>query len=154
MRKIAVFRPNAVGDFVFALPALHALRRAYPEAELVLLGLPWHAAFLDGRPGPIDRVVVVPPMAGVGLPPDADDDGAALRFAAAMRAETFDIACQMYGGGTYSNPLVASFGAGLTVGARAEGAPPLDRWVRYAEPNNRRLALLEVASLAGASEVA
>ena len=153
VRKIAVFRPNAVGDFVFALPALHALRRAYPEAELVLLGLPWHAGFLDGRPGPVDRVIVVPPMAGVGLPPGADDGGAALRFAAAMRGEAFDIACQMYGGGRYANPLVASFGARLTVGARADGAPPLDRWVRYAEPNNRRLALLEVASLAGACEL-
>ena len=36
--KIAVLRPNAVGDFVFALPALHALKHAYPDAELVFLG--------------------------------------------------------------------------------------------------------------------
>ncbi|MDB5791329.1 MAG: glycosyltransferase family 9 protein [Massilia sp.] len=153
VRKIAVFRPNAVGDFVFALPALHALKRAYPDAELVLLGLPWHAAFLEGRPGPVDRVIAVPPMAGVGLPPDVPDGGAAQRFVRAMRGEGFDIACQMYGGGRYSNPLVASFGARLTIGFRADGAPPLDRCVRHAEPNNRRLALLEVAALAGACEV-
>lgn len=153
VRKIAVLRPNAVGDFVFALPALHALRRAYPDAELVLLGLPWHAAFLDGRPGPVDRVLVVPPLAGIGLPPGADDDGAARRFIDAMQGEAFDIACQMYGGGRYANPLVSSFGARLTVGARADGAPPLDRWVRHAEPNNRRLALLEIAALAGAAEL-
>jgi ADP-heptose:LPS heptosyltransferase len=162
VRKIAVLRPNAVGDFVFALPALHALKRAYPDAELVLLGLPWHAAFLDGRPGPVDRVIVVPPLAGIGLPPDvpgAPDtpdtpgDGAAQRFVHAMRNEAFDIACQMYGGGRYSNPLVASFGARLTVGARADGAPSLDRCVRHAEPNNRRLALLEVAALAGALDL-
>ncbi|MGX4643182.1 glycosyltransferase family 9 protein [Massilia sp. SYSU DXS3249] len=152
-RKIAVLRPNAVGDFVFALPALHALKRAYPDAELVLLGLPWHAVFLAGRPGPVDRVIAVPPMAGIGLPPDAPDDGTARRFAAAMRDEAFDIACQMYGGGRYSNPLVASFGARLTVGARADGAPPLDRTVRHAEPGNRRLALLEIAALAGACDL-
>jgi ADP-heptose:LPS heptosyltransferase len=153
VRKIAVLRPNAVGDFVFALPALHALKRAYPEAELVLLGLPWHGAFLAERPGPVDRVLAVPPLAGVGLAPGADDGNARRRFVAAMQDEGFDIACQMYGGGRYSNPLVSSFGARLTVGARAAGAPALDRWVPYAEPANRRLALLEVAALAGAAQV-
>jgi hypothetical protein len=70
-----------------------------------------------------------------------------------MQEEGFDIACQMYGGGRYSNPLVAAFGARLTVGARAAGAPPLDRWVPYAEPANRRLSLLETAALAGAAQV-
>jgi ADP-heptose:LPS heptosyltransferase len=154
VRKIAVLRPNAVGDFVFALPALHALKRAYPDAELVLLGLPWHADFLRARPGPVNRVVVVPPLAGVGLAPDAHDAEARRSFVAAMRDEGFDIACQMYGGGRYSNPLVASFGARLTVGARADGAAPLDRWVPYTEPASRRLALLEVAALAGAAQVA
>jgi ADP-heptose:LPS heptosyltransferase len=153
VRKIAVLRPNAVGDFVFALPALHALKRAYPEAELVLLGLPWHGAFLAERPGPVDRVVAVPPLAGVGLAPGVDDGDARRRFVAAMQDEGFDIACQMYGGGRYSNPLLASFGARLTIGARADGAPALDRWVPYLEPANRRLALLEVAALAGAAQV-
>ena len=163
VRKIAVLRPNAVGDFVFALPALHALRQAYPEAELVLLGRDWHAAFLANRPGPVDRVVVVPPLPGIGVPAvsssadssaNAPGRGAQASFIAAMRAERFDIACQMYGGGRYANPLVAAFGARLTVGARAEGAPPLDRWVRHVEPANRRLALLEVAALAGANTLA
>lgn len=154
VRKIAVLRPNAVGDFVFALPALHALERAYPDAELVLLGLPWHADFLRERPGPVDRVVAVPPLAGVGLAPGADDREARRRFVGQMQGEGFDIACQMYGGGRYSNPLVAAFGARLTVGARADGAPPLDRWLPYTEPANRRLALLEVAALAGAAQVA
>ena len=153
VRKIAVLRPNAVGDFVFALPALHALKQAYPDAELVLLGLPWHAAFLQGRPGPVDRVIVVPPLAGLGLAPDAADAAARQPFIASMREEGFDIACQMYGGGRYSNPLVACFGARLTVGARAAGAPSLDRWLPYVEPANRRLALLEIAALVGAAQV-
>lgn len=60
VRRIAVLRANAIGDLVFALPALDALRAAYHQAEIVLLGLPWHADFLAGRPGPIDRVEVVP----------------------------------------------------------------------------------------------
>jgi ADP-heptose:LPS heptosyltransferase len=60
VRRIAVLRANALGDFIFALPALEALRAAYPQAEIVLLAKKWHATFLQGRPGPVDRVVVVP----------------------------------------------------------------------------------------------
>jgi ADP-heptose:LPS heptosyltransferase len=151
VRKIAVLRPNAVGDFVFALPALHALKHRYPEAEIVLLGKEWHAGFLRGRPGPVDRVAVLPPVPGVGAPLDAACDGRAIeRFVDAMRAERFDIALQMFGAGHYSNPFLLRLGALLTAGACADGAPALDRWTPYCEPNNRRLALLEIAGLVGA----
>jgi ADP-heptose:LPS heptosyltransferase len=151
VRKIAVLRPNAVGDFVFALPALHALKQAYPQAEIVLLGKAWHADFLRGRPGPVDRVIVLPPVAGVGAAPDiACDEGDIARFVGAMVDERFDIALQMFGAGRYSNPFLLRLGARLSVGARADGAAALDRWVPYCEPNNRRLALLEIAALAGA----
>jgi ADP-heptose:LPS heptosyltransferase len=149
VRKIAVLRPNAVGDFVFALPALHALKHSYPDAELVLLGKAWHAAFLNGRPGPVDRVAVMPPVPGVGAPVDAACDARDIEvFLAAMREERFDIALQMFGAGHYSNPFLTRVGARLSAGARAEGAPALDRWVPYCEPNNRRLALLDIAALA------
>ncbi len=65
IHKIAVLRANAIGDFIFSLPALDALRAAYPGAEIVLLGQPWHEGFLAERPGPVDRVVVVPRTRGV-----------------------------------------------------------------------------------------
>lgn len=163
--KIAVLRPNAVGDFVFALPALHALKHAYPKAELVLLGKPWHASFLAGRPGPVDRVIVMPPVPGVGAPAVHEEDaahhmvddavsrdaiGTVDAFVAQMRAEGFDIVAQMYGGGRYSNPFALRLGGRVTIGARAEGAAAPDRWCAHVEPGNRRLALLEIASLVGA----
>ncbi len=151
VRKIAVLRPNALGDFMFCLPALHALKHAYPEAELVYLGQPWHAQFLAARPGPVDRVVVVPPMPGINAAPDAPvANGAADAFIDAMRGEQFDLALQMYGGGRYANPLVSKFGARLTVGMRSADAAPLDRSLCYGALVNRRLQLLEVAALAGA----
>ena len=155
VRKIAVLRPNAIGDFVFALPALHALKHAYPEAELVLIGKAWHQAFLAGRPGPVDRVVEMPPVPGVGMPAQvppaaASDQHAIAGFIERMRAERFDLALQMFGGGLYSNPFLLQCGARLTVGMRAPDAPGLDRWLPYREPVNRRLALLEIAGLAGA----
>jgi len=149
--RIAVLRPNAVGDFVFALPALHALKHCYPAAEIVLLGKAWHAAFLHKRPGPVDRVAVLPPVPGVGAPVDAACDQDAIEhFVASMREERFDIALQMFGAGHYSNPFLLRLGARLSAGARADGAPLLERWVPYCEPNNRRLALLEIAGLVGA----
>lgn len=159
VRKIAVLRPNAVGDFVFALPALHALKHSYPEAELVLIGKDWHRDFLAGRPGPVDRVIGIPAVPGVGMPAEALSAGASTamageheiaRFIERMRGERFDLALQMFGGGRYSNPFLMQFGARLTVGMRAPDAPGLDRWLPYREPVNRRLALLEIAGLAGA----
>lgn len=128
VRKIAVLRPNALGDFVFCLPALHALKQTYPEAELIYLGQPWHAQFLAGRPGPVDRVVVVPPMPGINAPPDAAPCAdAADTYIDAMRGENIDLALQMYGGGRYANPLVSKLGARFTVGMRAAalGTGPL-----------------------------
>lgn len=150
VRKIAVLRPNAVGDFMFCLPALHAIRHAYPEAEIVYLGLPWHAAFLDERPGPVDRTLVMPSIAGICGAAGPGCDAAVDNFVKSMQDENFDLALQMFGGGRHANPLVGKFGARLSVGMRSADAAPLDRCVAYRGLVNRRLQLLEVAALAGA----
>lgn len=155
VRKIAVLRANALGDFIFTLPALEALARRYPRAELVLLGLPWHHKFLSGRPGPVSRVEVVPPGGGVRptLPGEAEEPGALERFFERMRAERFDLAVQLHGGGRHSNPFTRRLGARLTVGSRAEDAEPLDRWIPYRYWHHEVLRYLEVAALAGAEPV-
>lgn len=154
VKKIAVLRPNAVGDFVFALPCLHALRRRFPEARIVYLGKQWHADFLRDRPGSVDKVVVMPPCPGVGAPPDIPVDAQARQsFIAAMHAARFDLAVQVYGGGRYANPFIAQFGARYTIGMKAADAAPLDRWVSYGSLQNRRLQMLEVAALVGANTV-
>ncbi|MES2901973.1 MAG: glycosyltransferase family 9 protein [Pseudomonadota bacterium] len=153
VRKIAVFRPNAVGDFVFALPALHALRRSYPEAEIVYLGRQWHADFLCGRPGPVDRVAVLPACPGITVEPGIYCDSAAIDgFVDQMHGQHFDLALQMFGGGRFANPFVLRLGARLSLGLRAPDAAPLDRYLPYGGLVNRRLQLLEVAALAGAAE--
>lgn len=152
VERILVLRPNALGDFVFALPALHALRAAYPRARITLLGKGWHQRFLRGRPGPIDEVIAMPCVRGVGAPMDAPDEDAdeVEAFVAALRARRFDLAFQMYGGGRHSNPFVAGLGARLTVGLRSPDAPPLDRWLPYRPLQNERLRLLELVALVGA----
>jgi ADP-heptose:LPS heptosyltransferase len=152
VKKIVVLRPNAVGDFIFSLPALHALKNAYPEAKITYIGKQWHADFLAGRPGPIDKVAVIPPCPGVGTAPDAAVEPEPVqRFVAAMRKEEFDLAVQIFGGGHYSNPFIKQFWAGLTIGMKAADATPVDRWVWYGQLQNRRLQMLEVAALVGAN---
>ncbi len=128
VHKIAVLRANALGDFVFALPALEALRAGYPEAEIVYLGQAWHAGFLSGRPGPWDRVVAIPCFGGVN-DSGREDRKLLESFFAAMADEEFDLAVQLHGGGRYSNALVGRLGARLTVGPRTPDAPALDRWL-------------------------
>ncbi|TML30589.1 MAG: glycosyltransferase family 9 protein [Actinobacteria bacterium] len=151
--KIAVLRANAVGDYIFALPALDALRSAYPRAEIVLLGAPWHARFLTGRPGPVDRVVELPPLPGVRDPGPGERPGDADRFLAALREERFDLALQLHGGGRHTNPLVAGLGARITAGLRAPDAAPLDRWTRYVYYQPEVFRYLEVVRLVGAAPV-
>lgn len=151
VERIAVLRANAIGDWIFALPALDALRAAYPHAEIVLLGAPWHACFLAGRPGPVDRVVVVPECRGVRG--ERSDEAALESFFAAMRAERFDLALQLHGGGANSNPFVRRLGARLTAGLQADGAPPLDRNLPYVYFQPEIVRYLEAVGLVGATPV-
>ncbi len=149
--KLAVVRANGLGDFIFTLPALAALRATYPQAEIVLLALPWHQAFLRQRPSPVDRVVVVPPYGGVSAEPQERTDQTQLaRFFQAMRQENFDLACQFHGGGHFSNPFVQRLGARVSIGLRDTDAPPLDRWIPYRYFQAEYYRYLEVAALAGA----
>jgi ADP-heptose:LPS heptosyltransferase len=151
VRKIAVLRANAVGDFIFSLPALDALRRAYPDAEIVLLGRAWHRAFLADRPSPIDRVLVLPEGAlgdQKGVAPAAP--ALVQAFLEGVRGEGFDLALQLHGGGRNSNPVVLQLGARVTAGLATDDAPPLDRTVPYVYFQNEVLRYLEVVRLVGA----
>lgn len=151
VERIAVLRANAVGDYLLTLPALHGLREAYPRAHIVLVGAPWQARVLAGRPGPVDEVVVLPAVTGLaGLAPDVPPGEQLPAFLDAMRRRRFDLAVQVHGGGAVSNPLVREFGAGLTVGLRAPDAVALDRWVpyRFYQPETARA--LEAVALVGA----
>ncbi len=151
MKKIAVLRANALGDFIFILPALQALRDSFPGAEIILLGKPWHQSFLTGRTVPVDRVIVVPPYPGVGEPEDYRPDPAVnAAFFTAMALENFDLAIQLHGGGRNSNPFVRRLGAKKTVGLKTPDAEGLDVNVSYVYHFNETLRYLEVVAAAGA----
>lgn len=152
VRKIAVLRAGGLGDFIFTLPALDALREAYPEAEITLLGGPLQTELLENRTEPVQRAILVPPSTGVNGPDTGvDEDEEELeRFFEQMREKRFDLALQMHGGGGYSNPFVDKLGARVTAGAQAPDAPSLDRTAPYVYFQSEILRHLEVASLVGA----
>lgn len=155
VKKIAVLRANAIGDYIFSLPALAALRAAYPGAEIVLLGQEWHAGFLTDRPGPVDRVVVVPRIPGIWDPPEGEAENPYLMeaFFEEMQAEGFDLAIQMHGGGRNSNPFLNRLGARITAGLRTPDALMLDLWVPYVFYQPEIFRYLEVVGLVGAAPV-
>lgn len=154
VRKIAVLRANQLGDFIFILPALDALRATYPQAEIVLLGREWHKAFLEGRPGPVNRVIAIPPVWDnvQGLVNQADAPQLECFFEE-LRRESFDIAVQFHGGGLHSNPFVQQLGARLTIGLKTPEAPPLDRTIPYFYYQPEVGRYLEVVGLVGATPV-
>ena len=146
--RIAVLRGGGLGDLMFALPAVAALKAAYPGASVTLLGTPVHAELLSQTVGPVDETVILPFSEGVR--PGPEDDAELEQFFAEMRARNFDLAVQLHGGGRYSNPFLLRLGARHTVGTRTPDASPLERTVPYLYYQHEPLRALEVAGFAGA----
>ena len=84
-RKILLRAPNWVGDVILSLPALEAVRRRFPKAELAVLARP-SVADLYLRRGDVQRVFTFDHR--------GKHQGVAglLRLAAELRRERFDLA--------------------------------------------------------------
>ncbi|WP_162149028.1 glycosyltransferase family 9 protein, partial [Arthrobacter sp. H41] len=148
VHRIAVLRGGGLGDLMFALPAVEALKAAYPEAVITLLGTGLHAALLKDRPGPISRVAILPPAEGVR--PGIPDAAAVEKFFTRMVREEFDLAVQLHGGGRNSNPFLLRLKARHTVGTRTADAAALERTIPYVYYQHEVFRALEVVGLAGA----
>lgn len=149
--RIAVLRGGGLGDLLFAVPALAALKAAYPSATITLLGTPIHRALLEAVESPVDEVRVLPFAEGVR--PGDEDAGELDAFFAEMRGLDVDLAVQLHGGGRYSNPFLLRLGARHTVGTRTADAVNLERTVPYIYYQHEPLRALEVAGFAGAFPV-
>lgn len=144
MKRIGVFRALMLGDLLCAVPALRALRGAWPGAEIVLIGLPWARA-LAGRLAAVDRFVEFPGYPGL---PERDCDAAALpAFFDRLRAERFDLLVQLHGSGGIVNPMLARSGARLAgffePGAAGPPLAPGCPWPRTGHEIERLLALTD-----------
>lgn len=152
VRRIAVLRGGGLGDLLFAVPAMTALRAAYPDAELVLLGTRLHRELLTGRPSPVTEVRPLPPYRDVHEPAGAVFDEAMQR-AWFEALKPVDLAVQLHGGGRNSNPFLRRLQPRYLVGARTPDAAEADRWLPFRYYQHEVLRALEVAGLAGAPPV-
>jgi ADP-heptose:LPS heptosyltransferase len=112
--KIAVFRALQLGDLLCAIPAIRALRQAFPRAEITLLGLPWACEFVTRFGMYFDRWIHFP--GAPGLPEQTPDAGRFDHFLDLIRSERFDLLLQMQGNGTIVNQLLSEFGARYLAG--------------------------------------
>lgn len=149
--RIVVLRGGGLGDLIFAIPAMAALKAAYPGAAITLLGTPIHKALLAAVTSPVDEVCVLPYSEGVR--PGTEDPAELDRFFEEMRSREFDLAVQVHGGGRYSNPFLLRLGARHTVGTRTADAASLERTVPYLYYQHEPLRAVEVAGFAGAFPV-
>lgn len=113
-RRVAVFRALQLGDMLCSVPALRALRRAWPDAHIKLIGLPWATRFVEQFPSLVDELIVFP--GARGFPEQEETDAGLPRFFAAMRERRFDLAIQMHGSGGPANAIVKRFGAAACAG--------------------------------------
>ncbi|PJJ85042.1 glycosyltransferase family 9 protein [Mucilaginibacter auburnensis] len=146
IKKIAVFRALQLGDMLCVIPAIRALRHAYPDAEIYLLGLPWACAYTQRFNDYFDGFIHFPGYPG--LPEQAFDARTFADFLPLIQQMEFDLVLQMQGNGSVINPLMELFGARHVAGFSTEGhyAPENSLFMPY--PNygseiRRHLLLME-----------
>ncbi len=144
--KIVIFRALQLGDLLCAVPAWRALRWAYPQAEIKLIGLPWAKTFVQRFNHYLDGLIEFPGYPS--LPEVTPRISALPTFLERLQAQQIDLAIQMHGDGTDINPLIMLLGARHTAGFYLPGryCPDETRFLSYPahEPEVwRHLRLME-----------
>lgn len=105
VRRVLVVRLRSIGDTVLMTPALGALRRFLPGAEIDVLLEEWVAPVLEGSPD-CDRVITMK---------REEAFAARARLARELRAAHYDVAFNLHGG-TTATLMVRASGATHRVG--------------------------------------
>lgn len=152
-QRIAVFRALKLGDLLCAVPAFRALRRAFPEAHIALISLPWASDFVDRYSAYFDEFIPFPGWPG--LPEQPLDPARTVAFLQEMQQRNWDVVIQQQGNGTLVNAMLALFGAGAVAGFHPTNhperfAPNPDLFMPYPEQEHevkRHVHLMEFLGL-------
>lgn len=122
--RVALFRAlPGLGDLLCVVPALRAIRRARPDLEITLIGLPASAGLAERFGRYVDRFVPFPGFPG--LPERQPDLHALPAFLEAAHAQRYDLAVQMHGSGRLTNAVVELLGAAEVAGYAQESPSPV-----------------------------
>lgn len=113
-KKIAIFRALQLGDLLCSIPAIRALKYAFPESELTLIGLPWAKAFAEKFSDYFSGFIHFPGYPG--LPEQNYHLHAFINFMEHVNEEKFDLILQLHGNGSIINPMISLLGAKRTAG--------------------------------------
>ncbi|MDP2662190.1 MAG: lipopolysaccharide heptosyltransferase II [Dehalococcoidia bacterium] len=155
--KILLIRLDLLGDIFLTLPAVAAIRRRYPDAQMNMLALPYTAPALKLFPY-VDQVLTfdinrLRPSGDMLNPTHYRD---LWRLIRKLRKERYDLCVSFYG--LYAGLLSFLSGSRVRIGYLGEGCPflfttPLPG-KRYSIRQHEALYNLALARAAGASEPA
>lgn len=146
-QRIAIVRAlPGLGDLLCAVPAFRALRTAFPQAQITLIGLPDARQFAERFGQYLDEWLAFPGYPGI--PEGWQTPHRLPAFLAEVQKRSFDLAIQMHGSGIVSNPFTVLLGAKITAGfyLPEHYCPDPEYFLPYpeAEPEVRRhLQLME-----------
>jgi ADP-heptose:LPS heptosyltransferase len=143
--KIAIFRALQLGDLLCSIPAVRGLRQAFPQAEIVWIGLPWTPNFVQRFAHYIDRCIIFPGYPG--LPEQEWNADAWEVFVEQMKEEAFDLIIQLHGNGSIVNAMLQQLGAKQLAGYHRPDCYMDPAWFMeypdYGHEINRHIHLME-----------
>jgi ADP-heptose:LPS heptosyltransferase len=149
IKKIAILRALQLGDMLCMIPAVRAIRKAYPDAEITLLGLPGKEDFTKRFHHYFDRFLEFPGWPG--LPEQEVIPARVAAFLQHAQQQQFDLVLQMQGSGTHTNDCCFLMGGRITAGLRAAGvwAPNDALFPLMTESDHEILRLLKIVHALG-----
>ncbi len=118
INKIAIFRALNLGDLLCIIPVARALRSAFKDASITLIGLPWQEQFVKRFNKYFDKFISFPGWPG--LPEQKFDEDQVVAFLQKIKQQHFDLVLQMQGNGSITNSMCMLWGARIVTGLRLE----------------------------------
>ena len=147
--KIGILRALYLGDMLCMIPAVRSLRGFYPDAKIVLIGLPWQRRFIERFSQYFDEFISFPGWPD--FPEQEYDPQKSLAFIQQMREEQFDLIFQMQGNGDSANRMCKLFCPKALYGLRRGSDNADERFFPISEDSDHEiLRFLKLTDAIGA----